>query len=169
MMRILYMGGFPVAFDKSRKPDINNPRGYFELEEGKIIRKIIEGKFDFDKYNDKFIKITAYGLKFLPKNRKYKIIYMTRNMEEIFKSMEKMSGKKISKEERKALIKLNDFSIHLLEKMKNVEFIIVNYNNVIKNPKKEIERINKFLDNRLNTKNAMKAIEKRLYRNRVER
>ena len=169
MMRILYMGNFPVAFDRSRKPDINNPRGYFELEEGKIIKKLIEGKFDFGNYNNKFIKITAYGLKFLPRNRKYKIIYMTRDMEEIFKSMEKMSGKKISKEEKIALTKLNDYSIHLLEKMENVEFIIVNYNKVIENPKKEIERINEFLDNKLNIKNALKAIEKKLYRNKVKK
>ncbi len=166
MMRILYMGGFPVAFDESRKPDENNPLGYFELEEGKIIKKLMEGKFNFKKYDNKFIKITAYGLKFLPKG-KYKIIYMTRNMNEIFKSMEKMAGKPLLEKEKMALIKLNKLSIKLLENREDVDFIIVKYNDVIKNPKKEIERINKFLGGKLNVKNAVKAVEKKLYRNRA--
>ncbi len=167
MMRILYFGGAPVAFDESRKPDINNPHGYFELERGKIIKKLMEGKFDFKKYDGKFIKITAYGLNFLPEGN-YKIIYMTRNMNEIFKSMEKMAGKPISEEEKLALVKLNKLSLNILEKRKDVDFIVVKYNDVIKNPRKEIKRINEFLGGILDENEAVKAVDKSLYRNRAK-
>ncbi|HEC89870.1 MAG TPA: nucleotide pyrophosphatase, partial [Thermoplasmatales archaeon] len=93
LMQALYAGGFPIAFDESRKPDENNPKGYFELEGGKIINRLMEGAFPFEKYRGIFIKITAYGLKFLPTGR-YKVIYSERDIEEILDSMEKMMGGK---------------------------------------------------------------------------
>ena len=82
LMQILKAGEIPISFDKSRKPDDNNPKGYFELEGGKIINKLMESVFPLDLYLGEFIKITAYGLKFLPLG-KYKIIYSERNLEEI--------------------------------------------------------------------------------------
>ena len=93
LMQILNAGSIPISFDKSRKPDDNNPRGYFELEGGKIINKLMDGDFPLKLYKGEFIKITAYGLKYLPRG-KYKIIYSERNIDEIMDSMEKMAGKK---------------------------------------------------------------------------
>lgn len=162
------MGGAPVAFDEGRKPDENNPLGYFELEGGRIIKKLMERKFDFKKYDNKFIKITAYGLKFLPKG-KYKIIYMVRNMDEIFKSMEKMAGTPLSENEKIALTKLNGISLKLLESRKDIDFIVVKYNDVIKNPKEEIKRVNNFLGGILDINSAVEAVEKKLYRNRANK
>ena len=43
VMQILDAGGVPCAFDTSSRPlDDNNPRGYFELEGGKIISRLRE-------------------------------------------------------------------------------------------------------------------------------
>ncbi|MCD6448446.1 MAG: sulfotransferase domain-containing protein [Thermoplasmata archaeon] len=164
MMQILYRGGFPVAFDKSRPPNEHNPKGYYELEGGKIINRLMDGTFPMEKYRGKFIKITAYGLKFLPKG-KYKIIYMVRNIDEIMDSMEKMSGP-IDREVEKPLFeKLNRFAMRLLEKRDDIEYIVVKYNDVIKNPKKEIERVNEFLGGRLDVDSAVQAVDPKLYRN----
>ncbi|MBM3285502.1 MAG: nucleotide pyrophosphatase, partial [Candidatus Aminicenantes bacterium] len=75
LMQILRAGGVPVAFDMaSRPPDDDNPRGYFELEGGKVISRLMDGTFPLDEYRGTFIKITAYGLKFLPPGR-YRVIY----------------------------------------------------------------------------------------------
>ncbi len=74
LMQILKAGNLPIAFDNSRPADENNPKGYYELEGGKIINKLMNKSFPLDSYKGKFIKITAYGLKFLPPG-KYKIIY----------------------------------------------------------------------------------------------
>ncbi|KAA0002761.1 MAG: sulfotransferase domain-containing protein [Thermoplasmata archaeon] len=164
MMQILYKGGAPVAFDDSRPPDYHNPKGYYELEGGKVISKLMEGNFPFEKYDEKFIKITAYGLKFLPEGN-YKIIYMVRDIEEVMDSMEKMSGP-IDREKEKPLFeKLNEFSLNLMEKRKDIDYIVVNYRDVIKNPQKEIERINQFLGGMLDVKSATQAVDPRLYRN----
>lgn len=164
MMQILYMGGFPVAFDKSRKPDVHNPKGYFELEGGKIINRLMDGTFPMEKYRGKFIKITAYGLKFLPEG-KYKIVYMTRNLDEIMDSMEKMSGPIDRETEKPLLDKLNRYIIKLMERRDDIDYIIVKYNEVIKNPKKEIERVNEFLGGILDVDSAVKAVDPKLYRN----
>ncbi len=164
MMQILYRGGAPVAFDSSRKPDIHNPKGYYELEGGKIINRLMDGTFPIKKYDRKFIKITAYGLRFLPEG-KYKIIYMIRNLDEILDSMEKMSGKVDREKEKPIFEKLNKFTVDLMEKREDIEYIIIDHRDVIQDPKKEIEKVNKFLNNILDVDEAIKAVDPKLWRN----
>lgn len=164
MMQILYMGGARVAFDKSRSPDYHNPRGYYELEGGKIINRLMDNSFPFEDYEDMFLKITAYGLKFLPK-RKYKVIYMMRDIDEVMDSMEKMSGPIDREKEKPIFEKLNSFSVKLMEERDDVDYIIVNYRDVIKNPTEEIKKLNQFLGGMLNVESAARAVDPNLYRN----
>jgi hypothetical protein len=164
MMQILRGGGAPVAFDDSRTPNYHNPKGYYELEGGKIIRKLMDGSFSFEEYENKVIKITAYGLKFLPL-RRYKIIYMKRDLDEIMDSMEKMSGSIDRKKERPLFEKLNTFSLDFMEKRDDIDYIVVNYRDVIKDPIKEIKKVNLFLDGMLNVEHAAQAVDPHLYRN----
>jgi len=147
LMQILEAGGIPVAFDNTRPPDEHNPRGYYELEGGKIINKIIDGTFPFEKYKGRFIKITSYGLKFLPPG-KYKIIYSERDIEEILDSMEKMIGKKDPDrdETRKTIVKLNNIIKKQIQMRKDVDVLFVNYNNILMDPKENILKILNFLN-----------------------
>ena len=118
-----------------------------------------------EKYRGKFIKVTAYGIKFLPPG-KYKIVYMTRNLDEIIDSMEKMSGEKINRDEEKPLLdKLNRYTLKIMEKRDDIDFIVVKYNDVIRNPRREVERVNEFLNGMLDVESAIKAVDPRLYRN----
>jgi len=118
MMQILYRGGMPVAFDKSRPP-----RG------------------------------------------DYKIIYMVRNLDEIMDSMEKMSGP-IDREVEKPLFeKLNRYAMKLIEERGDIDYIIVKYNDVVRNPRREIEKVNEFLGGKLDVDAAVKAVDPKLYRN----
>lgn len=165
MMQILYLGGMKVAFDTKRKPDEHNPKGYFELEGGKIINRLMEGTFPIEKYDGMVIKVTAYGLKFLPRG-KYKIIYMLRDLDEIMASMSKMIGEKMSEEDKIAFEKLNKFALKLLEERDDMEYITVRYDEVIENPRWEIERVNNFLGGLLDVDSAVKAVDPSLYRNK---
>ena len=164
MMQILHKGGAPVAFNNTRTPDHHNPKGYYELEGGKIIKSLMEGSFPFDEYEDTMIKVTAYGLKFLPE-RAYKIIYMKRNLDEVLDSMEKMSGKVDREKEKPLFEKLNEFSFNLMEKRDDIEYIIVNYREVIEDPLKEVTKVNQFLDGMLDVRSAAAAVDPSLYRN----
>jgi len=158
LMQILHAGDIPISFDDSRPADEFNPKGYFELEGGKIINKLMEGAFPLKKYKGSFIKITSYGLKFLPPG-KYKIIYSERIIEEILDSMEKMMGKKDENRDeiRKSIIKLNNSMKKEIRERNDISFLLINYNNVLQRPKFNVLKILKFLN--LSDKNLQKMIE----------
>lgn len=168
LMQILHAGGLPCAFDHSRKPDNNNPKGYYELEGGKIINKLMDGTFPLEKYRGIFIKITAYGLKFLPPG-KYVILYSERNIEEILDSMEKMAKiKDINRKDTKnAFVKLNNMiKRHIMERS-DIDFIFVNYNKILTNPEIDIKKIHQYLNMPNDSLDEMiSVIDKRLYRQR---
>lgn len=168
MMQILSSADLPTSFDDSRLPDNNNPKGYYELEGGKIINKLIEESFPFDVFKGKFIKITAYGLRYLPPG-KYKIIYSERDIEEILDSMEKMIGKKDDDREitRETFVKLNDLVKNYILEREDIDVVMINYNNILLNPEKNINKIIDFLGiSREILDKMMEAIDSRLYRNR---
>jgi hypothetical protein len=172
LMQILKAGGAPLAFDtESRPPDDNNPKGYFELEGGKIINKLMEEDFPFSDYKGKFIKITAYGLKFLPVG-KYRVIYSKREIEEILDSMDKMA--KITDENRaetkELFIKLNNMVMDLISTRDDVEVLFADYNAILSEPEPNIRKIYDFLGTEEADLDAMLGcVDKRLYRNRRKR
>jgi hypothetical protein len=147
LMQILNAGSIPTAFDESRPADNHNIKGYYELEGGKIINKLISNEFPMGKYKGNFIKITAYGLKYLPPGD-YKIIYTERDIEETLDSIEKMVGKKeINRNEtRDNIIKLNNLIKKEIQLRSDVHVLFVNYNNILENPKENIINILKFLN-----------------------
>jgi len=169
LMQILDAGGFPSDFDQgSRPPDDDNPRGYFELEGGKIINKLMNKEFSFEPYKGKFIKITAYGLKFLPKGD-YKIIYSQRNIEEILDSMEKMA--KIQDKDREdtriVFTKLNDMIISQIKEREDIAVLFVNYNEIVASPTENETKIYDFLGStEFDMERMIAAIDKSLYRKR---
>ena len=167
LMQILDAGGITSDFDQdSRPPDDDNPRGYFELEGGKIINKLMNEEFSFEPYKGKFIKITAYGLKFLPKGD-YKIIYSQRNIEEILDSMEKMA--KIQDENREdtriAFTKLNDMIMSQIRERGDIDVLFVNYNEIMSNPAENVTKIYDFLDStEFDLEKMIAAVDNSLYR-----
>jgi len=168
LMQILKAGNVPVAFDDSRKPDKNNPKGYYELEGGKIINRLMDNSFPFEKYKGQFIKITAYGLKFL-KEGKYSIIYSERNIEEILDSMEKMA--QITDENREetkdVFLKLNNMIKKQIIEREDTECLFVNYNEILSNPSENIKEIHNFLKlPKENLDDMINVIDKKLYRHR---
>jgi len=168
VMQILQAGGIPIAFDTKRQSDENNPKGYYELEGGKIINKLMDGTFPFEKYKGKFIKITAYGLKYLPLGN-YKIIYTGRNIDEILDSMEKMTGEKDEsrKETKDVFTKLGNMIKKLITNRNDIKVLFINYNEIISNPEQNIKKMVNFLG--LSDKDLdqmIKSIDKKLYRQR---
>lgn len=169
LMQILEAGGLSLAFDTdSRPPDENNPKGYFELEGGKVINKLMDGQFPLEKYKGRFVKITAFGLKFLPPG-KYKIIYSRRDMEEILDSMEKMAriDDKDRDATRNAFTKLDKMIRNLISERDDIEVLFFDYNQTLQEPAKSAAEINEFLDaGDLDIDKMTAAVDKRLYRNR---
>ncbi|MEE9610292.1 MAG: tetratricopeptide repeat protein, partial [Desulfatiglandales bacterium] len=101
LMQMLDAGGHPCLTDKERKADDNNPRGYFELEKVKQLRKDRSWLPDA---KGKAVKIIAQLLPFLPPRFHYRVIFMERDIKEVLASQRKMlehrgrSGAKVSDE-----------------------------------------------------------------------
>lgn len=172
LMQILRAGGVPCAFDTaSRPPDDNNPRGYFELEGGKIISRLRDGVFPLADYRGRFIKITAYGMTFLPPGR-YRVVYTERDIDEVLDSMEKMA--KVQDPDRAgtkaAFVKLNEMTKGRLTARPDVELLLVSYNALVRDPGPEIRRLAEFLGpTGLDEKAMAAAVDEKLHRNRRSR
>ena len=170
LMQILHAGGVPVSFDDSRLSDQSNPKGYYELAGGKIINRLMDGTFPLEDYRGKFVKITAYGLKYLPKGN-YRIIYSERHIEEILDSMEKMAGIKDKNREktRETFIKLNLMIKNQIISRDDTEVLLVNYNRILTNPREDIKKIRVFLGLPENVIGKMiQVVDDNLYRQRIK-
>jgi len=168
MMQILQSAGIPVAFDDSRLPDENNPKGYFELEGGKIIERLADGTFPLDEYRGRFLKITAYGLKYLPPGN-YSIIYCKRDIEEVLDSMSKMAGIGYDDRDatRKAFAKMDANRKDLLRGRADTDVLFMNYNEILKSPEDKLQRICGFLEIPENAlSNMLSVVDASLYRQR---
>jgi hypothetical protein len=168
MMQILVAGGIPVAFDESRPADTNNPKGYYELYGGKIISQLMKGAFPFAQYRGRFVKITAFGLLYLPVGR-YKIVYMLRDVDEILDSTNKMMKKpdENHEETKRSLSRLQAKILAEVPKKSGIDWLAMDYNAIIKNPKVEIPKICTFLGpGSCETLKMVEAVDARLYRQR---
>jgi len=169
MMQMLLSGGIPVAYTESRKADVSNPKGYFELEGGKIINSLMKGVFPMRQYRGEFIKITAYGLTYLPSTGKYKIIYMERNLDEVLASMEKMSQVvDLNREETKLSFKrLNEKVKKEIQTKDNIDVLFISYNDLLIDPSPHVQRICAFLEPfKVDTVKMMSVVDAQLYRQR---
>jgi hypothetical protein len=169
MMRMLQSGGMEVVTDNIRKADEDNPEGYYEFEK---VKEIKEDASWLDGVEGKVVKMASTLLYDLPSDRKYGLIFMKRNLEEILLSQRKMLERKgaednIDDEEMRRL-----FSKHLeeierwLSEQKNMEIFYMDYNDMLRNPKENVSILNRFLDNRLDVGRMIKVVDDSLYRNR---
>ena len=169
MMQILEKANFPLIYDDKRKPDQHNPKGYYEVSKGLIINNLFNNRFNPNTYKGKFVKITSYGLQYLPK-AKYKILYMTRDIYEVWKSQERMiriNSMKVSVSDEKMrdiLRKMNEEAISYINDRDDIEYLIVSYNNLMSNPKEELQKISDFLN--FDVSLGYEVIDYNLYRSK---
>ncbi len=129
----------------------------------------MDNAFPLELYKGEFIKITAYGLKYLPEGN-YKIIYSERNIDEIMDSMEKMAGKKDKNRSgiRNSFFKLNNMIKNLIISREDIDVLFLSYNEFINDPKKNIYKIGRFLKiEGLDVEEMIGVIDYSLYRHRI--
>ena len=170
MMKMLEAGGMDILTDNIRKADEDNPKGYFEFEKAKELKKDASWLEDA---KGKVVKIISALLEHLPDKYSYKIIFMHRNMEEILDSQRQMIIRRREPTEEVSDEKMEKmFLKHLqkiekrLNKQSNMDVLTIHYNEVLKEPAKHSEIVNRFLGNTLNIKNITSVIDQALYRQR---
>src|SRR5947209_5003034 len=87
MMQMLANGGVEVVTDGVRAADADNPRGYYEFEPVKAIRRDASW---LPATRGKAFKMVSQLLYHLPPGEAYRILFMERDLEETLLSQEKM-------------------------------------------------------------------------------
>jgi hypothetical protein len=170
MMKMLEAGGIPILTDNIRTADDDNPRGYYEFERAK---KLKEGDVAWlPQANGKAVKIIAALLVELPSSYEYRVLFMRRKMGEILASQDKMlerrdEEKKVDDDTLAELFRKHIRQVeNWMKTQPHVQYIDVDYNAMVLDPVHQIEQINKFLGNKLDTNAMIAVIDPELYRQR---
>lgn len=170
MMRMLDAGGMETLTDGIRGPDVDNPRGYYELER---VKRLKEDSSWLKEARGKAVKVISRLLYDLPPTENYKIIFMRRPMEEILASQRRML-ERLGKATDAALDEqaARAFEKHIahverwLEEQGHMEVLHVSYNGVIARPLECSKLVNAFLGGVLQVEKMAAAVEASLYRQR---
>lgn len=170
MMQMLKAGGLIILTDNKRAPDESNPRGYYEYEKVKNLRKDTSW---LSEACGKAVKIVAPLITYLPLENgfQYRVIFMMRNLEEVIESQRKMLARKEKRSLNKSVLK-RTYMMYLQQAMAflrlaQIPTLFVDYYKVLNDPLKESERIAKFLGLSIKAEEMAKVVDPNLYRERI--
>lgn len=168
MMQMCEAGGLELLTDNKRKPDQDNPKGYYEFEQ---VKKLESNNFWLSNAKGKVVKVISALLKHLSPEYSYKIIFMMRNIEEILASQKQMLIRrgeptdKVSDEELAEMYRNHLQRIKKwLDEQPNFEVLYVNYNEVLNSPLDCSKKINAFFGNKLDDGKMSSIVDTNLYR-----
>ena len=163
IMQMLEKGGLVPLTDQVRKADENNPNGYYEIQG--IYQKLNQGNFPIENAFNKSLKVYAKFLPILPKDQHYKIIFIERDLNEIWQSIHNISiskGQKIKSEffniRRREMLKSIVETAKNWIKENNQDVLFLSHSEVISHPEVAAESINAFLGNSLNQNQMAAAV-----------
>ena len=168
MMQMLDRGGMQIVTDQLRTADIDNPRGYYEFEKVKQIKRDDSW---LSETRGKAFKMISQLLYDLPTSERYRILFMRREIDEVLESQEKMLarlGRPAAPREqiRKAYEQHLDRLFAWLARQSHLETLMVSYNDLIHSPHAEAERVNVFLGGVCDPAQMSAAVDPQLYRNK---
>jgi predicted AlkP superfamily phosphohydrolase/phosphomutase/predicted Zn-dependent protease len=151
MMQMLEAGGLKALTDKQRAADVDNPKGYYEWEPIKQIGAKPE-LLDQDELDGRAIKCVSMLLQSVPLKHNYKVIFMTRPIEEVVTSQRKMidrlatKGAELDLEQlTRGLTAHRNETRNWLKSAPNIDVIEIDYPALVKDPAPQIARIVEFL------------------------
>ena len=169
MMRMLEAAGVPVLVDHVRRPDEDNPLGYYELE---VVKKTKTDTGWLDGSEGKAVKMVYRLLHDLPPDRRYRVLFMTRHLDEVLASQEAMlrrSGAPGGLDDaqmqvffRRELKAFHDWA----GKQSNLKLLSVDYNRMMADARAELARVSEFLGGGLDVGAMAAVVDESLYRNR---
>ena len=172
MMRMLEAGGIEPVTDRVRRPDVDNPEGYYEYE---IVKTIERDTSWLANTRGRAFKMVAMLLVHLPPTHDYEIVFMRRSTEEMLRSQAKMlerlgqprspvSDDKLSVMFAGQLRKVDDW----LAGQPNIRVQPIEYGAVLEDSRREARRVNRFLGRNLDEAAMAAIVDPALYRNRAD-
>jgi hypothetical protein len=168
LMQMLDRGGIAVLTDHLRTADVDNPRGYYELEK---VKKIKQDASWLPESRGKAFKIVSQLLYDLPPTESYRIIFLERDLEEVLLSQEKML-KRLGRSPAPREPMKRAFTLHLerlhqwLERQPNMRVLRIGYSDLIASPQVAARTLSAFLGGGVKVEEMAAAVEPSLYRNR---
>ena len=172
MMRMLEAGGVPILADGEREADVDNPKGYFELERIKNLEHETDKSY-LREGRGKAVKAISFLIKDLPDDNDYRVIFMRRDLDEVLTSQKKMidrldQGDTDAEDEAMREAFRNDIvRVRLYCKNHpNFELVEVHYKQAVEDPAGVAREVNAFLGGKLDETAMREAVDASLYRNR---
>lgn len=168
MMQMLDNGGVAVVTDGIRTADTDNPKGYYEFERVKGIKRDASW---LPETRGKAFKMISQLLYDLPSSERYRILFMERDFGEMLASQEKMLerlGKPAAPRdeiERAYTLHLNRLH-EWLGRQANIELLRISYNQLLAEPLEHAQRVRQFLGGEVNVERMVSTVDPALYRNR---
>ena len=170
MMQIITAGGIPPLTDDIRRPDEDNPKGYYEFE---AVKKTKQDSSWLNDASGRVVKMVHLLLYDLPPDRQYHVVYTERRIDEVIASQNRMlermgkSGGDVSDEQAARIFgqQIDDLK-KWLAGQQNFKVLYVSYNELVKGDRDMIERINDFLGGGLDREAMFRVIDPTLYRQR---
>lgn len=170
MMAMLEATGFEILADGIRTADEDNPKGYYEFER---IKQIKRDKAWLPDAKGKVVKGISQVLLDLPPDYHYKVVFMRRDLNEVLASQKKMLVRRGTLKEgvtdaemRTLFLKHLEHVTDWLRQQKDFDVLYVNYNKLLTDPEPDIVRLNEFFGGTLDTRAMRAVIDANLYRNR---
>ena len=168
MMQLLEAGGVPALTDGEREADSDNPNGYYEYEPAKSRG---DHRGWLDQAGGKVVKMVAQLLPNLPPDRKYRVIFMERPLEEVIASQDAMlerldrpkAGKR-SNLARTYMAQIEQVKRVLARHEDRIAVLPIDYRRAIAEPDSVVAEVSAFLGSVLDTEAAAKAIDPTLRR-----
>jgi hypothetical protein len=171
VMQMLEAGGVPAFTDNKRKPDVDNPLGYFEAE---AVTNLANDSNWLGSAIGMAIKVTSPLLPSLPPRYDYKIIFVLRRVEEVLRSQREMllhrNQPVPDNDERMARI----FSEHLesslqwLRQQPNVDLLVIPHRDCIFHSAQTAAQIGRFLGGEVDVVRMSNVVRPELYRQKFE-
>ncbi len=170
LMKMLAAGGIEPITDGERLADDDNPGGYYEFEKVKQLERDASWLWQA---GGKSLKVISQLLDKLPTDRRYKVVFALRDMQEILASQRAMLERRGRAEDG-----VNDgeiaavFARHLaevrdwIEDQDHMEVLYVDYAAVLADPLPQSRRIAEFLGGELDVRQMAGVVDERLYRQR---
>jgi hypothetical protein len=170
MMKMLEAGGLEPITDNIRTADEDNPKGYYELEKVKELKNDASW---VDEARGKVVKVISALLQDLPKDHRYKIVFMQRLMPEILASQKQRLVRRGQPTDRVPDEKMAAMFEKHLEKIygwiaeqPNMEVLYVKYNEVLADPASAASAIAEFLGLPVDQAAMTSVVDAQLYRQR---
>lgn len=172
LMQMLQAGGHPVLCDEQRPPDVDNPRGYFELDQ---IRALERDASWIAFAEGQAIKVVSPLLRSLPVNHEYRVLFMRRELDEILASQERMLERRGQPAGPDRALMRSHFARHLesvfawLSAQRHMHVSYCDHAEVLRDPQVAAIAIAGFLEVPLDTAQMVAAVDLNLYRQRTQR